>query len=263
MPNADVIEAGSGPLVVLLHSSVAGARQWHRLMTESQDRFHFLAVNLIGYGGTPPWTGDREQTLDDQADLVTSALPDGSCRVHVVGHSTGGAVAMKTAAHLGTRVDKLVLIEPNPFPLLKQNARQAAFDECLTVRRWIKDAGASGDWTTAAEKFADYWGGDGAWASMPEDRRAAFTQALKPNYHEWDAVLGDTTTLEAWGKLLPDDTLLACARRTVLPIRGIADLMRDAFPRWRFEEIPDGGHMAPLTRPDLVNPMITKFLDGR
>ena len=30
----DFLEAGAGPLVVLLHSSVSGARQWRRLIDD-------------------------------------------------------------------------------------------------------------------------------------------------------------------------------------------------------------------------------------
>jgi pimeloyl-ACP methyl ester carboxylesterase len=56
-PIVDYLEAGSGPCVVLAHSSVAGARQWRRLMAELKDSFHLRAVNLFGYGGTPPWSG--------------------------------------------------------------------------------------------------------------------------------------------------------------------------------------------------------------
>lgn len=263
MPNVDVVEAGSGPLVVLLHSSVAAARQWRRLIGDLEDRFHLVAVNLFGYGATPAWQSDRSQTLDDQAGLVEAALPDGADRFSIVGHSLGGAVAMKAAANLRPRVDKLVLIEPNPFSLLDQNGRQAAFVECLDLRHWIKQAGATGDWTAAAEKFADYWRGAGSWASMPEGRRATFAEALKPNFHEWDAVLSETTTLHEWARLLPAATLVLTARETARTICEIVDLMRQNCPGWRFEEIEDGGHMAPLTRPDLVNPVIARFLEGR
>jgi hypothetical protein len=37
-PIADFVETGQGPLVVLVHSSVAGARQWRRLMTDLDQR---------------------------------------------------------------------------------------------------------------------------------------------------------------------------------------------------------------------------------
>jgi len=39
-------------------------------MADLEERFHLVAVNLYGYGGTPPWTAERKQTLADQADLI-------------------------------------------------------------------------------------------------------------------------------------------------------------------------------------------------
>jgi hypothetical protein len=38
--NADFLEAGSGPAVMLVHSSVSGARMWRRLMDDLKDDFH-------------------------------------------------------------------------------------------------------------------------------------------------------------------------------------------------------------------------------
>ena len=67
----DFLEAGSsGPVVMLVHSSVSGARQWRRLMDDLKDRFRVRAVNLFGYGKTPPWPNEVRQSLDDQARLV-------------------------------------------------------------------------------------------------------------------------------------------------------------------------------------------------
>ena len=49
----DYLEAGSsGPFVILVHSSVAGARQWRRLMEDLKGRFRVRAVNLFGYSET-------------------------------------------------------------------------------------------------------------------------------------------------------------------------------------------------------------------
>ena len=72
----DYLEAGSsGPVVMLVHSSVSGARQWRRLMGELKDQFRVRAVNLFGYGKTPAWAAETIQSLDDQARLVEAALP--------------------------------------------------------------------------------------------------------------------------------------------------------------------------------------------
>jgi pimeloyl-ACP methyl ester carboxylesterase len=262
---ADFLEAGSGTAVMLVHSSVSGARQWRRLMDELKGDFHVRAVNLYGYGATPLWPAGASQTLDDQARLVETALPAGTESLRLVGHSFGGSVAMKLAARLGQRVTGLVLLETNPFYLLKQSGRLAAFAEAMELRDCIKRFGASGEWETAAERFADYWGGEGSWRGMSPERRSAFAQALRPNYFEWDAVTSETTTAEEWARLLPGSTLLVSDPNTVRPIREITTILRRSCPLWAYKEIT-GGHMAPLTHPDVVNPLVRSFLlsgDGR
>ena len=101
----DYLEAGSsGPVVMLVHSSVSGARQWRRLMGDLQGQFRVRAVNLFGYGKTAAWPAETIQSLDDQARLVEAALPANADEVYLVGHSFGGSVAMKAAARLEGRV---------------------------------------------------------------------------------------------------------------------------------------------------------------
>lgn len=256
---ADFLEAGSGPLVMLVHSSVCGARQWRHLMEDMKGDFRVRAVNLHGYGKTPPWTASRPQSLDDQARLVETALPADE-PFFLVGHCFGGSVAMKLAARRPDRVKRLVLLETNPFYLLAQAGRMAAFAEAVDLSTCIKTCGARGEWATAAERFADYWNGAGSWASMSADARNTFSALLKPNYHEWDAVLDETTPAEQWQRQLPRSTLLASDPGTVLPIRDITAILRRACPAWSYREIGGGGHMAPLTRPDLVNPLVMSFL---
>jgi hypothetical protein len=121
-------------------------------------------------------------------------------------------------------------------------------------------AGALGEWARAAEQFADYWGGAASWQNMSAERRNTFVEALKPNYFEWDAVMDETTPVEQWARLLPCSTLLVSDPNTVLPIREIMAILRRSCPMWTYKEISGGGHMAPLTRPDLVNPLVKAFL---
>jgi pimeloyl-ACP methyl ester carboxylesterase len=261
--NVDFVEAGSvGPVVMLVHSSVSGARQWRRLMEDLRDRFRVRAVNLFGYGKTPPWPAEATQSLDDQARLVEAALPADAGEIYLVGHSFGGSVAMKAAARLAGRVARLVLLETNPFYLLAQSGRIDAFAEAMELRDCVKKFGALGEWATAAEKFADYWGGAGTWREMTLERRSAFAEALKPNFFEWDAVMNEATSVEQWASLLPRATLLVCDPGTVLPIREIAALLRRSGPGWTYTEVPGAGHMAPLTRPDLINPLVGSFLSA-
>ena len=160
MHETDFIESGSGEKVILIHSSVAGAKQWRSLMDALSGDFHVIAVNLFGYGKTRPWKENGNlQRLEDQAKLIEPFLPTDGRQISIVGHSFGGSVAMKTAALFKDRVKRLVLIEPNPFYLLNRHGRTAAYKEAVALRDLIKEHGKAGTWEIAAEKFSDYWTG--------------------------------------------------------------------------------------------------------
>ena len=255
----DVLDVGAGPPVVLLHSSVSGNRQWKALIADLRDRHRVLAINLLGYGTTPPWTGDRPQRLTDQAALVHAVLADVDGPAALVGHSFGGAVAMRAAVELGDRVRALVLLEPNPVGLLARAGRTEAFAEACALRDDVQRHGDAGEWGEVAPRFADYWLGDGTWDAMPDSRRTAFVTALPPNRHEWDAVTDPDLMLD---DLSPGDvaTLLVYDPATRRPIRELVEVLAEARPEWHVHALAGGGHMAPLVRPDLVNPVVTSFL---
>jgi pimeloyl-ACP methyl ester carboxylesterase len=256
----DHTDDGDGQPVVLIHSSVSANRQWRALTEVLKDRYRVLAINLFGYGETTPWAGAAPQSLYAQAQLIMALCDELRAPLHLVGHSFGGSVALKAAGLLSSRVRSLILLEPNPFYLLKQSGRTEAFLESRGLRDHVKCYGALGDWSKVAERFADYWLGDGAWNAMPEQRRTAFAASLPPNFHEWDAVMEEETTIEEW-KNLKARTLVVSDGATRLPIREIVTLFAKTCPHWTFRTIPEGGHMAPLTRPELINPVVRQFLD--
>jgi hypothetical protein len=70
----------------------------------------------------------------------------------------------------------------------------------------------------------------------------------------------EETTGEEW-KNLPARTLVVSDAATRLPIREIVAILAKACADWTFHTIPEGRHMAPLTRPELVSPVVRQFLD--
>ena len=245
---------------MLVHSSAAGARQWRQLMDDLKADFRVHAVNLFGYGKTPPWPMAVAQSLDDQARLVEAALPANAEDVYLVGHSFGGSVAMKTAARLNGRATRLVLLETNPIYLLGQWGRHEAFAEAMALRNCVKKYGALGEWTTAAEVFADYWNGPGSWRDMTAERRAVFADMLKPNFSEWDAVMDETTPVEQWAGLLPARRCKSSILEQIADPRDL-EILRRGCPPWDYAEAPGVGHMLPLTRPDVIDPLVRAYLE--
>ena len=72
--------------------------------------------------------------------------------------------------------------------------------------------------------------------------------------------MDETAPVEEWARLLPLATLVVSDPNTVFPIREITAILRLACPMWTYKEIAGGGHMAPITRPDVINPLVRSFL---
>ncbi len=73
--------------------------------------------------------------------------------------------------------------------------------------------------------------------------------------------MDEQTSVEQF-QALTCPTLVVSDPSTRRPIREIVEILRGACPQWSFRALAEGGHMAPLTHPDVVNPMVRAFLDG-
>lgn len=256
----DYVEAGSGPAVVLVHSSAAGYRQWHKLMEELAARHRVIAINLFGYGATSTWPGEQPMRLADQAALVTAAVSLDPAPVAIVGHSLGAAVACEAALQLGRWLRTLVIYEPILFYLLRRYGEREALADIEFMTSGFFSRAAQGDWEAVGNHFIDYWAGPGAWASTPDDRKARMLPMLKPIVYEWESLGIDGRPIEEWGKIAAPVHLVHAAD-SKLSTRTIAALLHRAHTHWHSHELRKGGHLAPITRPDLVNPLFAKILD--
>jgi pimeloyl-ACP methyl ester carboxylesterase len=154
-----------------------------------------------------------------------------------------------------------VLVEPSLFYLLEQNGQRAAFRKISSLARFTTERLAAGAVHDAAKRFIDYWSGNGAWARMPEGKQAALADLMPGVAPEWDAILCGTISAAEWAALLPRHTLLMLSAQARRPSRGIVQaLWRHAGPNWELTNIPQAGHMAPLTHPHIVNPLVRGFL---
>jgi pimeloyl-ACP methyl ester carboxylesterase len=257
----DYVDAGAGPAVVMVHSSASGHRQWQRLVEALQSRYRLIAVNLFGYGKTSSWPGTRPLAAADQAELVAAAASLAPDPVALVGHSLGAAVAFEAAAMLSGRVRVLVAFEPILFGHLKSHGPVSAYDEIAGVASRYNELARTGDWNAVGEWFVDYWTAPGTWAAMPVERKQNMFAMLPAVVHEWDMATTGSRPLEGWGAITAPVHLIRAAN-TRTPTCEIVNLLAKTYPTWYAHEVSSGGHMAPLARPDLVNPLIATALDG-
>jgi pimeloyl-ACP methyl ester carboxylesterase len=256
----DFADAGEGPPVLLLHSSVSGNRQWRKLIAMLSARFRVIAPNLRGYGDTTPWHGERAQTMADAAQVALQLIDalELDAPLRIVGHSFGGAVALWTAHVLGARVSHLALYEPMLPGLLPAHGRWEAARETGMLYADVKHLGAAGDWTALGRRFTDYFNGDGAWDASPPERRQLIADLLPPNPHEWDACIAPRRADSLHG--ITAQGLLMRGRATRPALTEMAALLHQRFAHWQLVDLPGCGHMAPLTHADDVNRLVHEFL---
>jgi pimeloyl-ACP methyl ester carboxylesterase len=111
-----VVEAGAGPLIVLLHGFPQFWWAWRHQLTALADAgFRVVAPDLRGYGATdkPPRGYDALTVAADIAGLIRAL---GATEAHVVGHDWGGHVGWTLAAVHPRSVRSLVAISiPHPL----------------------------------------------------------------------------------------------------------------------------------------------------
>jgi pimeloyl-ACP methyl ester carboxylesterase len=246
--------AGGGEPVVLLHCTGGSGAQWRALMERLGGRFRVLAPDRHGCGGTDPWPGRGPLTLADEAGLVAEvAARFAGGPVHLVGHSSGGAVALRLALDRPDLLRSLTLIEPASFHLLREGgaADRALLAEVGAVAEAVFAAAVGGDYHGGLERFVDYWGGPGAWARLPEERRAALARGIGKVALDFSAAMAEPTPLAAYQRVAVP-TLVVRGGSSPAPTRRIAGLLAGAIPRARLETVAGVGHMLPLTHPEAV-----------
>ena len=251
---------GAGEPVVLLHSSLSSKSQWSALVERMAPRFRMIALDLCGYGDNPLSATAASFTVDDEVRLVTNRLErliEPHARVHVVGHSYGGLVALRFAQCRSDRVASLSLYEPVVFRLL--NDEDAALAEVKRIAEHVARFVAAGRRHDAAQAFVDFWSGDGTYASLPLPTQAGIAGRA-------DKLVLDFQAASSWPagpeelRGIAAPTLLLAGNRSPAVVQRIHTRLAWTLPNRRVGSF-DSGHMGPITDPHRINPWIEAFVD--
>jgi pimeloyl-ACP methyl ester carboxylesterase len=252
--------SGHGAPVVMLHSSLASKAQWLALGERMSARFQVIALDLCGYGDNPLPSCRERFSVDDEVRLVAEhvdRLVAPHQRVHLVGHSYGGLVALRFAQRMRGRVASLSLYEPVVFGMLEHE--DEALAEITRLAGDIRRLLAHERRDDAARAFVDFWNGAGTFASLSPGARAGAARGM-------DKVALDFRAAWDW-RPHPDDlqcivspTLLLTGTRSPRVVQHIVKLLARRLPHSRVATL-DAGHMGPLTAGQRVNPWIEAFVD--
>jgi pimeloyl-ACP methyl ester carboxylesterase len=252
-------EIGAGEPVVLVHSAPGSRGQWRALSEILKDAYRLFAVNLHGIGETQPWPGHRPMAIDDDAALVRAVVLATKTSCHLVGHSYGGAIAIRVALSNPTRLRSLTLIEPMVYPLLRWAGHDVLYTETVSVVEPFLSApmrnGPEAAWRDAMDRYH----GAGTWAALPDSTRAALLARTPIVIERCRAMLSNPTG-PGDCRHLAVRTLVLCGAHTGEPERRLSEIVAGLIPGSSFGLVDGAGHMSPLTHPFAVATMIRAHL---
>lgn len=246
--------------VVMLHASASSARQWQALGELLRARGREVhAIDLFGHGRREAWQGVAPMRLADEAAPIERLL-EGLGGAHLVGHSYGGALALKLASRRPSLVRSLVVYEPVMFSLLRADPdSQPLLQRVVGAAEAMRASVAQGRPDDAARRFIDLWSGDGTWAALAPDRQEAFAARMPVVLRHFDALFGDPFSAADLARLSMPLRLLFGAR-TVPAARRIASLIHAALPGARCKRLDGMGHMGPVTHAQAFNRHLLELL---
>jgi pimeloyl-ACP methyl ester carboxylesterase len=91
------VSAGSGPTIVLVPGSCRTAAAWRPVIASWNGQLRCATTSLLGYGGTVERRTASDPDIAHEAEMLESVVREAGSRVHPIGHSFGGLVALAVA----------------------------------------------------------------------------------------------------------------------------------------------------------------------
>jgi pimeloyl-ACP methyl ester carboxylesterase len=269
------VEAGRGPLVVLLHGFPEFWYSWrHQIPALAQAGFRVIAPDMRGYNLSGKPKGVRPYRLEmltaDVAGLIRHA---GAARANVVGHDWGGLVAWHMPTQYSEIVEKLIILNA-PHPALARRELRTLAQLRKSWYMFFFQLRVLPEWWIRRGDFA----GVRAMLQTEPLRRDAITAEDARLYVEALARPGALTAALNYyralfrGALLDRPEPLPIFTTPTLVIWGERDRylglpLLDGLPQWVNEvqvmRIPNASHWIQVDAPEEVNRRMIDFLKER
>lgn len=112
--NIHYVEAGEGEPLLLIPGAFSTYRDWNRMIPFLSKHYKLLAIDYLGVGDSDKPRSGFGYTIEEQADIIAMIIEKMQLsKVHIVGVSYGGGIALNLAARYRDRVSDIVCIEGN------------------------------------------------------------------------------------------------------------------------------------------------------
>jgi pimeloyl-ACP methyl ester carboxylesterase len=255
-----------GPPAVLLHGFGDSGETWNRIIPflEGGRRLYVLDLRGCGRSSKPP---DNRYSIADHAAIVSAFLLDRRLeKASVVGHSMGGAIALRLALDLQAErpgaIARLVLLDSAGLPQRVPSfvwmpalpvlgpvllyATPARLQSLLSIRPLYRVRGVYGP--ERSRRYARALRSRGGVMALVRTARLMIAEE-GASWLSRISSLGNTTKI-VWGEQDP-----------AIPLEN-AYLFRGMIPESDLTVIASCGHVCQEEFPDVVGPLLDKFLSA-
>ena len=185
----DYEETGDGPTIVFVPGSCSTGAAWRPVMAALNGGFRCVTTSLLGYGGTAERRTPRDPSIAHEAEAVEAVIRRTAGRVHLVGHSFGGLVALAVALRGKIPLESLTIAEAPAVELLRELGEHQHYRAFQDMSDAYFAAFRGGN-EEAISMMIDFYGGAGAFASWPPKVRAYAAKTTPVNILDWASAFG-------------------------------------------------------------------------
>lgn len=239
---------GPGTPLLLIAGLASDALSWV-YQKEPLNRHHRLILcDNRGVGRSPKPPGPY--SIAQMAEDILAILPDQ--KVHLLGHSMGGAIAQHLAAHHPDRIDRLILA-------------------CTQQRFHGRTLAVAESWAGLLQHKPDAsllgrslfpWLYTRHFLDQPGNLQAC-VDALQAHPYplEADAIQAQVEALKDFQpqKICRPTLVLAAEQDLICPPEACLEL-HQSIPQSRFKVLPNTGHSCMLESPDALNGAVLEYL---
>jgi 2-succinyl-6-hydroxy-2,4-cyclohexadiene-1-carboxylate synthase len=255
-------DEGHGPPLLLLHGFTGSSESWGAVLPALAERFRVLALELPGHGQTGAPSDPARYAMDAVAADIAALLPAlAVSRVHLLGYSMGGRLALYFARHYLQLVASLTLESASPgLATAAERFERTAADNALAG--WIEAHSLS--------EFVARWAALPLFDSqrrLPADVRERQRKQRLGNSPQGLANslrgMGTGRQPSLWSQLAQVGTpTLLLAGELDLKFRAINEQMAAVMPDAQLTIVAEAGHTIHLEQPEAFTARVLRFLTG-
>ncbi len=244
-------------IVIALHCSGGSARQWRALGESLHPAYDMFTPEHTTLTGSQLRYQKDMAKIEKDAQSSLDIIDQSSARIHLIGHSYGGCVALHVALKRPERIASISLYEPCAFYLLPQMGSIAldAWREVERLANSIKEHCRQGETAAAMAAFINYWSGDGAWNKLKSEHQDKLSTWAPNAVYAFDAIFNELTKPSDFRNLgMP--VVLMQGERSPISTQVVSAELRNLLPDCQSHHLSGLGHMGPLTHAETTNNLI-------